>query len=77
MGNTKRWTKAHEIERLSQLIFDIESATGRFISLCLVAQEQMPSVAEQWQEAAEAAEAAKNDMVGKCKVLLDRCCKEL
>lgn len=75
MGARKRWTQAHEAERLSQLIYDIESAAGRYMTVCLQAAETMPSVADQWQEAASAAETAKNEMVSRCKILFDLCCK--
>ncbi len=74
MGARKRWSQAHEAERLSQLIYDIESAAGRYMTECLRAAEQMPAAREQWLADAAAAESAKNEMVSRCKILLNICC---
>jgi hypothetical protein len=76
MGGRRGWSKAHEAERLSQLIYDIESAAGRYMTACLQAAEQYPAAADQWLADAAAAEAAKNEMVNRCKLLLDLCCKQ-
>lgn len=76
VGRRRGWGKAHEAERLSQLIYDIESATGRYMTACLQAAETMPAVREEWEAAAGAAETAKNEMVSRCKVLFDLCCKQ-
>ncbi len=72
MPNWAGWTRAHEAERLSQLIYDIESAAGRYMTECLRAAEQMPAAREQWEAAAANAEAAKNEMVAKCTVLFNQ-----
>jgi hypothetical protein len=79
MAGRKRdqWTRAHEAERLSQLIYDLESAGGRYMTECLKAAERLPAeVKEEWEAAAAAGEQAKNEMVGRVKVLFELCCKE-
>ena len=72
----KRWAQAHEAERLSQLIYDVESATGRYMTVCLAAAVAMPAARAQWEADAAAAEEMKNVMVARCKVLLHLCCGE-
>lgn len=68
----RRWTKIHETERLLQLLYDVKSMAGRYITLCLEAAEQQPAVRQEWEAAAERAQAAQDDILQHINVLLKR-----
>lgn len=68
-----RWTNAHEIERLDQLIYDLRMMRGRYVDECLKAAE-WASGAERagWEQAAQTGEATLCEMEDRCTALLER-----
>jgi hypothetical protein len=77
MRRRNQWTLAHEAERLSQLMYDIESAGGRYMTVCLEAAAAVPAeFRQEWEQAAADGEQFKNEMVNRCQTLFNLCCNE-
>lgn len=76
MGAARRrnWTQEHEIERLTQLRADIDSAWGRYITECLrmgLVKAPADDQAE-WMRKAEQAESQRAWMLRDCDRWLTR-----
>jgi len=71
-----RWVNAWIIERLDQLLFDIKSVGGRYVTECLKAAEQFPEQRTEWEAAAQRGEAAFREMADRCESLFWRYGKE-
>lgn len=75
-GRRSRWQQAQVAEALSQLIYDLESVKGRYMTECLRQAQASPAVAEEWKSAAADGEAALNEIISRGKVLFNVCCRE-
>lgn len=75
-GRRDKWVNAHHIERLDQLLFDIQLIRGRYMYECLKAAAWLPGQREEWQQAAQAGEVVLQAMEERCKVLFDLYCRE-
>ena len=71
------WTARHEVERLTQLRADVESAVNRYITECLrEALARNDSDEERWMRAAGNAEALRDAMLMDVDRWIERCCKD-
>lgn len=74
--NRDKWVNAWEIERLGQLLYDLELLKGRYLSECVKAGENYPLQRAEWEAAAAAAETALGEMERRCEALLERYSRE-
>jgi hypothetical protein len=71
-----RWQQAQVAEAISQLIYDLESVKGCYMTQCLRQAQAAPATAEEWERAAADGEAALNELASRAKVLFNVCCRE-
>lgn len=72
-----QWTRAHEIERLSQLMYDIDRVTGAFMTQCLRVSNQVPpEFKDEWLRRTGLVEEFRDWALRDCKRFIDDCCKD-
>lgn len=72
-GRRRNWTQDHELERLSQLRADIDSAWGRYITECLkVAVTALAEDQAEWMRRAEQGEERRVWMLRDCDMWLNK-----
>jgi hypothetical protein len=71
-----RWQQTLRAAAISQLIFDIESVRGRYITQCLQQAKAAPATAAEWEAAAAEAEATLDVIARRAEVLFNVCCRE-
>lgn len=72
-----RWTDAWNVERLSQLRSDLDSAFGRYITECLRQTAKLaPELHDEWLRRVEIAEDRRTWMLRDCDRWITECCKD-